>query len=200
MSSKVIAICHYIQFERQQRTLPRKEPKLVPFVHSVIIVTLVVGNGSLHTENQDIVIHDLKWRIVHPVNNIGATVIPTHYKTCEQYFQITVSTDIEILVHNCQMGVIWVGQSHHHLKYGKLLYSKQRTSKVYTQPAVLQAEEKRARNPVPKCPSKLLEPAIGQSAGWSSLQGHFGTELHTRFFCRMEYRWPRFYHATEFFY
>ena len=51
MSSKVIAICHYIQFERQQRTLPRKEPKLVPFVHSVIIVTLVVGNGSLRFES-----------------------------------------------------------------------------------------------------------------------------------------------------
>ena len=32
-------------------------------------------------------------------------------------------------------------------------------------PTLLQAEEKRARNPVPKCPSKLLEPAIGQSAG-----------------------------------
>ena len=29
------------------------------------------------------------------------------------------------------------------------------------QPAVLQAEEKRARKPVPKCPSKLPEPAIG---------------------------------------
>ena len=32
-------------------------------------------------------------------------------------------------------------------------------------PTLLQAEEKRARNPVPKCPSKLLEPAIGRSAG-----------------------------------
>ena len=31
------------------------------------------------------------------------------------------------------------------------------------QPAVLQAEEKHVRNPVPKCPSKLLEPAIGRS-------------------------------------
>ena len=56
-----------------------------------------------------------------------------------------------------------------------------------SQPAVLQAEEKRARNPVPKCPSKLLEPAIGRSAGWSSLQGHFGTELRARFFCSLEY-------------
>ena len=27
---------------------------------------------------------------------------------------------------------------------------------------LLQAEEKRARNPVPKCPSKLLETAIGR--------------------------------------
>ena len=34
-----------------------------------------------------------------------------------------------------------------------------------THPTLLQAEEKRARNPVPKCPSKLLEPAIGRSAG-----------------------------------
>ena len=57
MSSKVIAICHYIQFERQQRTLPRKEPKLVPFVHSVIIVTLVVGNGSLRCESSKKQIH-----------------------------------------------------------------------------------------------------------------------------------------------
>ena len=54
-------------------------------------------------------------------------------------------------------------------------------------PTLLQAEEKRARNPVPKCPSKLLEPAIGRSAGWSSLQGHFGTELRARFFCSLEY-------------
>ena len=30
---------------------------------------------------------------------------------------------------------------------------------------LLQAEEKRARNPVPKCPSKPLELAIGQLAG-----------------------------------
>ena len=35
--------------------------------------------------------------------------------------------------------------------------------------------------------SKLLEPAIGQSAGWSSLQGHFGTELRACFFCSLEY-------------
>ena len=61
---------------------------------------------------------------------------------------------------------------------------------VFSHPTLLQAEEKRACNPVPKCPSKLLEPAIGRSAGWSSLQGHFGTELRARFFCRMEYRWP----------
>ena len=54
-------------------------------------------------------------------------------------------------------------------------------------PTLLQAEEKRARNPVPKCPSKLLEPAIGRSAGWSSLQGNFGTELRARFFCSFEY-------------
>ena len=54
-------------------------------------------------------------------------------------------------------------------------------------PTLLQAEEKHARNPVPKCPSKPLEPAIGQSAGWSSLQGHFGTELRARFFCSLEY-------------
>ena len=57
-------------------------------------------------------------------------------------------------------------------------------------PWLLQAEEKRARNPVPKCPSKLLEPAISQLTGWSSLQGHFGTELRAHFVCRMEYRWP----------
>ena len=35
----------------------------------------------------------------------------------------------------------------------------------YSHPTLLQAEEKRARNPVPKCPSKLPEPAIGRSAG-----------------------------------
>ena len=38
-------------------------------------------------------------------------------------------------------------------------------SKKKSHPTLLQAEEKRARNPVPKCPSKLLEPAIGRSAG-----------------------------------
>ena len=86
---------------------------------------LILIDSHLHIENQNIVIHDLKWGIVHSVNNICATVVPTHYKTCEQYFQITVSTDIEILVHNCQMGVIWVGQSHHHLKYEKLWCSSQ---------------------------------------------------------------------------
>ena len=92
------------------------------------IAKKVIGHyfdSHLHIENQNIVIHDLKWGIVHSVNNICATVVPTHYKTCEQYFQITVSTDIEILVHNCQMGVIWVGQSHHHLKYEKLWCSSQ---------------------------------------------------------------------------
>ena len=55
------------------------------------------------------------------------------------------------------------------------------TGLMQAHPTLLQAEEKRARNPVPKCPSKLLEPAIGRSAGWSSLQGHFGTELRARF-------------------
>ena len=63
-------------------------------------------------------------------------------------------------------------------------------STLMSHSTLLQAEEKRAHNPVPKYPSKLLEPAIGRLAGWSSSQGHFGTELRARFFCRMEYRWP----------
>ena len=73
----------------------------------------------------------------------------------------------------------------------KLVENMARTDSRYGAPhsTLLQAEEKRARNPVPKCFSKLLEPAIGRSAGWSSLKGHFGTELHARFFCRMQYRW-----------
>ena len=50
-----------------------------------------------------------------------------------------------------------------------------------SQPAVLQAEEKRARNSVPKCPCKLLQPANRPMAGSSSLEGHFGTGLHARF-------------------
>ena len=54
------------------------------------------------------------------MNYIGAAIVPTHYKTCEQYFQITICTDIEILEHNCQIGVIWIGQGHHHLKYEKV--------------------------------------------------------------------------------
>ena len=38
-------------------------------------------------------------------------------------------------------------------------------SDIEAHSTLLQAEEKRARNPVLKCPSKLLEPAIGQFAG-----------------------------------
>ena len=50
-----------------------------------------------------------------------------------------------------------------------------------SQPAVLQAEEKRARNSVPKCPCKLLQPADRPMAGSSSLEGHFGTGLRARY-------------------
>ena len=67
---------------------------------------------------------------------------------------------------------------------------------VYTHSTLLQAKEKCVRKPVPKCPSKLLEPVIGQSADWSSLQGHFGTELRAHFFCRMDYCWPWVYRYT----
>ena len=42
-------------------------------------------------------------------------------------------------------------------------------------------QKKRARNSVPKCPCKLLQPADRPMAGSSSLEGHFGTGLCTRF-------------------
>ena len=43
--------------------------------------------------------------------------------------------------------------------------TKKTQQRRHPHPTLLQAEEKRACNPVPKCPSKLLELAIGQSAG-----------------------------------
>ena len=42
-------------------------------------------------------------------------------------------------------------------------------------------QKKRARNSVPKCPCKLLQPADRPMAGSSSLEGHFGTGLRARF-------------------
>ena len=42
-------------------------------------------------------------------------------------------------------------------------------------------QKKRARNSVPKCPCKLLQPADRPMAGSSSLKGHFGTGLLARF-------------------
>ena len=59
-----------------------------------------------------------------------------------------------------------------------------------THSTLLQAEEKRARNSVPKCPFKQPQPASGRSAGWSWLKGQIGTGLRARFFCSFEYRWP----------
>ena len=41
--------------------------------------------------------------------------------------------------------------------------------------------KKRARNPVPKCPCKLLQSADWPMTGSSSLEGHFGTGLRTHF-------------------
>ena len=42
-------------------------------------------------------------------------------------------------------------------------------------------QKKRARNSVPKCPCKLLQPADRPMAGSSSLEGHFGIGLRARF-------------------
>ena len=42
-------------------------------------------------------------------------------------------------------------------------------------------QKKRARNSVPKCLCKLLQPADWPMAGSSSLEGHFGTGLRARF-------------------
>ena len=63
-----------------------------------------------------------------------------------------------------------------HLVFGDMYITR-----YVPQPAVLQAEEKRARNSVPKCPCKLLQPADWPMAGSSSLEGHFGTGLCVRF-------------------
>ena len=58
---------------------------------------------------------------------------------------------------------------------------KYTTHSIVSQLAVLQAEEKHARNSVPKCPCKLLQPADQPIAGSGSLEGHFGTGLRARF-------------------
>ena len=55
------------------------------------------------------------------------------------------------------------GEQQQATQYYALKFEK--SAIIYTHPTLLQAEEKRSRNPVPKCPSKLLEPAIGPLAG-----------------------------------
>ena len=52
---------------------------------------------------------------------------------------------------------------------------------AYTAEQYSKLQKKRARNSVPKCPCKLLQPADRPMAGSSSLEGHFGTGLRARF-------------------
>ena len=66
------------------------------------------------------------------------------------------------------------------LKYSVFVIRCLKTWSI-TPSAVFQAEEKRARNSVPKCPCKLLQPADWPMAGSGSLEGHFGTGLLARF-------------------
>ena len=66
-----------------------------------------------------------------------------------------------------QLGSAWLSSAWLDLAHGQRTYS------------ILQT--KHARNSVPKCPCKLLQPADLPMACSSSLEGHFGTGLHAHF-------------------